>query len=264
TGERLKPLLVSSGVNTYKGLITRLIYKNDISLCDLVIQAVTSEENHFFADSRPFDTFQDIILPQLAEVIVERKRKNHVRRGAKLSIWSASASKGHEPYGIAMLINEFVEKNGYLGVDRDDFLILASDLSSLSLAKAVAGEYSDEDVTQGLSGERREKYFQQSGDRWTLKSQIQDMVDFRKVNLSETFTRLGGFDVIFCRNVLEHFNEPTRRSVLTQFTYMLTRNGFLVLDRESALNGFTEYYEYIDHNGSMVYRRRENMEFSAV
>jgi chemotaxis protein methyltransferase CheR len=262
--KRLQPLLRVSGANTFKGLITRLIYKNDVGLCDQVILAITSEEDYFFSDVQPFDTFTEVILPDLSEIIIDRKRKSHVRRGAKINIWSASASKGHEPYGIAMLIDEFVEKNGYTGVDKDDFFILASEISGAALAKAVAGEYSAEEMSVGLSSQRREKYFQSSGDGWALRNIIQDMVDFRKVSLAEPFTRLGGFDVIFCRNVLEHLNEATRRSALTQFTYMLTRNGYLVLDRENNLNGFLEYYQRVEHNGSMVFRRRQNMEFSAV
>jgi len=262
--KRLRPLLKSSGSNTFKGLITRLIYKNDVTLCDQVILSVTSEEDHFFADHQPFETFSQVVLPELAQVIVQRKRKNHVRRGAKINIWSASASKGHEAYSIAMLVSEFVENCGLPGVEKDDFFILASEISTAALAKAVAGEYAAEEVGAGLAEGWREKYFRPHGEKWTLKSSIQDMVDFRKVNLAEPFTRLGGFDVIFCRNVLEHFNDATRRSALTQFTYMLTRNGYLTLDQENNLNGFSEYYRQVEHNGSMVFRRRENMEFSQV
>lgn len=264
TETRLAPLLDSSGTNTFKGLISRLVYKNDIKLCDHVIQAVTSEENYFFSDLQPFETFNDVILPKLAETIVSRKRKSHVRRGAKINIWSASASKGHEPYGIAMLINEFVDGAGEMGVERNDFNILASDLSATALAKAVSGEYSEEEVHHGIDEARRNKFFISSGGKWMTKSTIQDIVDFRKVNLAEPFTRLGGFDVIFCRNALEHFNEATQRSVLTQFTYMLTRTGFLVLDHNNSLNGFHDYYEQVEHNGSMVFRRLENMEFSNI
>jgi len=260
---RLHPLLESSGAQTFKGLISRLVYKNDIHLCDQVIQAITSDEDYFFSDKEPFETFNEVILPKLAETIVDRKRKSHVRRGAKINIWSASASKGHEPYGIAILINEFVEDSGQnMGVERNDFNILASDLSSSALAKAVAGEYTEDEVRPGIDDNRKEKFFMPAGEKWVARSAIQDMVDFRKVNLAEPFTRLGGFDVIFCRNALEHYNETTQRSVLTQFTYMLTRTGFLVLDRESNLNGFSEYYEPVEHNGSMVFRRKENMEFS--
>ena len=261
---RLKPLLTTSEIHNYKNLISRLVYKNDVHLCDRVILAITSEENHFFADMPTFDTFKEVVLPKLAETIQSRKRKNHVRRGAKINIWSASASKGHEPYGIAMLINEFVESQEGEGVERDDFNILASDLSSTALAKAVAGEYDSDEVNLGIDKDRKEKFFRSFGDKWLAKSAIQDMVDFRKVNLSEPFTRLGGFDVIFCRNVLEHFNDNTKRSVLNQFTYMLTNSGFLILDRRNSLNGFLDYYEHVEHNGSMVFRRRENMEFSTV
>jgi len=263
-GERLKPLLESAGVKTFKGLISRLVYKNDIHLCDQVILSITSDEDSFFIDSAPFETFRDVILPELADIVVIRKKKNNVRRGAKINIWSASASKGHEPYSIAMLISEYLDQNGPKGVESEDFNILASDLSSTALAKAVAGEYSPLEVNSGISEDLRSKYFTQMGDKLVLQPKIQDMVDFRKVNLSESFTRLGGFDVIFCRNALEHFNQPTQKGILTQFTYMLTRNGFLVLDMENNLDGFAEYYNYVKHNGSMVFQRKENMEFSSV
>ena len=52
------------------------------------------------------------------------------------------------------------------------------------------------------------KYFQQNGDKWQIKENIQHMVQFREGNLLQDFGPVGIFDVVFCRNVLVYFDAP--------------------------------------------------------
>ena len=52
----------------------------------------------------------------------------------------------------------------------------------------------------------KKKYFdKQENGSWKIKSAISSRVDFRYLNLIESYTALGKFDVIFCRNVLIYF-----------------------------------------------------------
>ena len=49
------------------------------------------------------------------------------------------------------------------------------------------------------------------------------------MNLLEDMSRLGLFDVIFCRNVLLYFDVATKSKVLARLAGRLTPGGFLFL-----------------------------------
>ena len=55
------------------------------------------------------------------------------------------------------------------------------------------------------------------------------MVEYRQINLLDSFVALGNFDVIYCRNVLSSFDEATRRNVLERLAQLLPGDGYLVL-----------------------------------
>ncbi len=55
------------------------------------------------------------------------------------------------------------------------------------------------------------KDFTQVGELWQLAPDIRAMVKYQQVNLLSDFSRLGRFDVIFCRNVLIYFDDRTKR-----------------------------------------------------
>ena len=55
------------------------------------------------------------------------------------------------------------------------------------------------------------------------------MVEFRKLNVLQSVSDLSGFDIIFCRNLLIYFDEPTRFSVGQKMARSLNSDGILVL-----------------------------------
>jgi len=141
--QRLEPVVRSFGLNDFTGLIQRMTIDGDMRLRDKVIEAITTNETFFFRDVHPFDTFSDYILPELGERIRKRKSSPFGRKESKVSIWCAASSTGQEPYSLAMLISEYAEANKYAGVGTNDFSILATDISSEVLAKALSGEYTE-------------------------------------------------------------------------------------------------------------------------
>ncbi|MGF1609882.1 MAG: CheR family methyltransferase [Kiloniellales bacterium] len=204
--------------------------RNDDLVRDIT-EAMTTNESFFFRDSKPFDQFRDVVLPQLLEA----------RKGARsIRIWSAACSSGQEPYSLAMILKEHEAKLQGWKID-----IVATDLSNEILAKAREGLYSQFEVQRGLPINLLVKYFKQEGDRWRISDAIRQMVKYECFNLLESPSRLGKFDVVFCRNVLIYFDQPTKSMILDRIAGLLTPDGFLYLGGAETVLGLTERFRLV-------------------
>ncbi len=223
---RLVPLARQRGMNTLEDLANELRRTNDEKLKDEITEAMTTNETFFFRDTKPFDIFKDTVLPRLLET-----------RGSKktLRIWNAACSTGQEPYSVAMLLKEEAAKMPGWRVE-----ILATDISNEVLEKAKAGLYSQFEVQRGLPIQLLIKYFQQMGEMWQIDSSIRAMVKFQKVNLLDNLAVLGGFDVIFCRNVLIYFDHEMKAKVLGQMHRILADDGALFLGGAETVLGICD------------------------
>ena len=196
-----------------------------------VTEAMTTNESFFFRDTKPFDLFRDTVLPHMLQARSGRR---------SFRIWCAACSSGQEPYSLAMILKEkAVELSGW------NVEIVATDLSNEILKKAIAGEYSQFEVQRGLPVTLLVKYFTQEGERWQIKPEIRDMVRFRAFNLLDEPTVLGHFDVVFCRNVLIYFDQPTKSQVLERIAKLLANDGFLFLGGAETVLGLTDKFQMI-------------------
>lgn len=74
-------------------------------------------------------------------------------------------------------------------------------------------------IGRGLSPERLEAYFSKlPGGNFKVKPEIQRGVEFRQLNLQESYAGLGKFDIVFCRNVLIYFSLNSRKTFSLAFT----------------------------------------------
>src|SRR5690606_18609983 len=134
-------------------------------------------------DSAPFDALRDVVLPRL---VLEEKRSS-------LRIWSAACSSGQEPYSISMVIEEFKMRNP--GALMRDPEIIATDISMSMLNNAKQAEYDSLSVSRGLSEARRRQFFDElPQSRYRLKRSITQRVNFRQLNLKDSYSSLGRFD----------------------------------------------------------------------
>jgi chemotaxis protein methyltransferase CheR len=233
---RLLPVARKRNMKSLDELITALRLRPDGDLVRDVVEAMTTNESFFFRDLVPFDQFRTFVLPQLLKT---RAAKKSIR------IWSAACSSGQEPYSLAMILSE--EKMKLQGWQVE---ITATDLSTEILEKAQAGLYSQFEVQRGLPIQLLVKYFKQQGDRWQIDPAIRGMVKFRCFNLLDDFTSLGGFDVIFCRNVLIYFDQPTKTVVLERVARILPQDGYLYLGGAETVIGITDKFQGMaEHRG---------------
>lgn len=236
---RLLPIARRVSVRNLSDLVAKLKTPGSEPLIVEVVEAMTTNESFFFRDKIPFDHFREFMLPSLLKA-----RASHHR----IRVWCAAASTGQEPYSLAMLLKEM---GAPLAGWRTE--IIATDLSNEVLEKARAGLYSQFEVQRGLPIQLLMKYFTQSGDTWQISPEIRAMVQFRPLNLLSDFNQLGTFDVVFCRNVLIYFDQPTKIGVLERLARITEPDGYLVLGAAETVVGLTECFKPLaDRRGLYV------------
>jgi chemotaxis protein methyltransferase CheR len=230
---RLLPLARRHGLATLAELVTRLKTPGNSDLVFSVVEAMTTNETFFFRDKIPFDHLRDTVIPAL---IAARAKEKRIR------IWCAAASSGQEPYSIAILLKSMAAQLRGYRVD-----LIATDLSPEVIERARQGVYSQFEVQRGLPIQLLVRHFSQVGETWQVGPDIRDMVQFRTLNLLQDFAPLGMFDVVFCRNVLIYFDQPTKIAVLDRLARQMLQDGYLVLGAAETVVGLSEGFRPIPH-----------------
>jgi chemotaxis protein methyltransferase CheR len=231
---RLLPVARKWQFKTLGDLAAAVRSRSDSGLVRAVVEAMTTNESFFFRDVKPFDQFKSFVLPHMLRARASTRT---------IRIWSAACSSGQEPYSLAMLLTE---QRAQLANWRLE--ILATDLSTEILDKAQAGFYTQFEVQRGLPIQFLVKYFKQQGERWQVDSAIRSMVNFRQLNLLDDTAALGRFDVIFCRNVLIYFDQPTKTLVLDRLSRQMAPDGFLYLGGAETVLGISEKLQPVPEN----------------
>lgn len=236
---RLLPIVEKQKIaDGLAGLVQKLRQGNNQDLHRSVIEAMTTNETSFFRDTTPFQVLKDELLPVFARERVAQRT---------LRIWSAACSSGQEAYSTAMLLREYAGMTGW------KFEIVATDLSLDILARAKAGVYSQFEVQRGLPIQMLMKYFTQQGENWAVKPELKEMVTFKTANLLSDIGFLGGFDIVFCRNVLIYFDLPTKTKVLASIKGVLKQDGILFLGSAETVIGVSDRFKpMVDIKGAYV------------
>jgi chemotaxis protein methyltransferase CheR len=193
---------------------------------------MTTNESSFFRDVRPFDTFRTEILPRLLE------RRDPTR---PIRIWCAAASTGQEPYTLAMILSE---EKALVGNRRIE--IVGTDIAPEVLARAKSGIYTHFEVQRGLPARLLIKYFDKVDDQWQIKPELRAMVQYKEYNLLNDLKPLGRFDIIFCRNVLIYFDQPTKAKVLAAMNGVIADDGVLFLGGAETVLGISEKFKLME------------------
>ncbi|WP_323135360.1 CheR family methyltransferase, partial [Dyella silvatica] len=98
---RLLRRLRSLGLSEFASYCERLRTDPDAELGDLA-SAISTNVTSFFREVHHYDFLADTLLPQW----LQQKRS-----GERLRIWSAGCSTGEEPYALAMVLAEVLEKH---------------------------------------------------------------------------------------------------------------------------------------------------------
>ena len=228
----------------------------DGELGDLA-SAISTNVTSFFREAHHYEFVERELLPRWLD--------GRRRAGDRLRLWSAGCSTGEEPYALAMVLAEALERSGS-GIDAR---ILATDLSPQALAQARQGVYAL-DRLGGVGEERRRRWFLRGeGDYQGLASihpRLRELVTVMPLNLLHDWPMQGPFDAIFCRNVMIYFDKPTQGRILDRFAPLMKPDAllfaghsenFLYVCNAFRLRGKTVYELDAKHEAGGMRRRAQ-------
>lgn len=237
---RLSKMLREHKLASLGELLVMLNKDNNRELTNKVVEAMTTNETSWFRDIHPFNTLKEKIFPELA-----------TNRRTPIRIWSAACSSGQEPYSISMTVNEFQTSNP--GKLNSEVQIVATDISPAILSAAEKGHYDDMAMARGLTPERKKKYFRETPNYWQVSPLVKNRIQFRALNLLQSYALLGRFDIIFCRNVLIYFSTESKREILEKMCRCLNPGGYLFLGGSESITGITDKLDMLRTHGGVVY-----------
>ncbi|MBK1673455.1 chemotaxis protein [Ectothiorhodospira shaposhnikovii] len=241
---RLSRLMGEFSVSSVSELLRQLKLGRHPGLRERVIEAMTTNETYWFRDVFPFEILKNQIYPELAK----QKGAGYAPR-----IWCAACSSGQEPYSISMGFSEYQQSRpGSLR----DVQILGTDISGAVLKEAREASYDSLAVARGLSLERRSRFFVQNGERWNIRPDVKARASFREFNLMDSYTLLGRFDIVFCRNVLIYFSVDSKKLILKKISQALNPGGYLFLGASESMANYSDAFEMVRCNPGVVYRLR--------
>jgi chemotaxis protein methyltransferase CheR len=206
-----------------------------------MLSHLTTNFTRFFRENHHFEHLRDEVLPGLI---------NRAKSGGRVRIWSAACSDGQEPYSIALtVLAMFPNAADY------DFRILATDIDPKILDIGRQGAY-DETALESVSPAMRKQWFREVDVNGRRKFQIDDrvkkLITFNELNLMAQWPFKGGFDVIFCRNVVIYFDEPTQVKIWSRFASLLPEAGHLYIGHSERVSGDSK--NLFDNIGITTYR----------
>ena len=238
---RLGPLAQKEGFASLADFVEQMRSEGKVNgLHHKAIDALTTNETLFFRDYHPFEALRQFILPPLLEQRAATRR---------LTIWSAACSAGQEPYSLAMLLCENFPQLADWTVS-----ILATDLSPTVLKLAQDGVYSQFEVNRGLPASYLVKYFTKQGEKWRIKDEIKQMIEFRPMNLIQPWPVMLPFDLIFIRNVMIYFDVETKQTILRKIRNCLLPHGCLFLGTAETTINLDPDFEPVSYGKAVVYR----------
>lgn len=237
---RIAPLVRESACTTF-GEFIRSLQSNDRQR-RRAIEALTTNHTFFFREAHHFDHLTATVRPDLID---------QLDHGEPVRIWSAGCSSGEETWSLIVSL---------LGEDRaqgrklagQDLLVLATDLSPRVLSKAAAGRYAEDEVGE-VPPVLRANWLKNEGANVVVGAEAQSLARFRELNLLEGWPMRRPFDVIFCRNVMIYFDQPTKERLLERFAEFLRPGAFLYIGHSERVSGPAE--DLLLPVGPTIYRR---------
>ncbi|MGQ4584436.1 CheR family methyltransferase [Lysobacter sp. F60174L2] len=198
------------------------------------VNALTTNLTSFFRESHHFDE----LVRHLRQLDTDR-----------ITIWCSAASTGEEPYSIAIAACEAFDTL------TPPVRILATDIDTNVLRTAASGVYALDRIA-GLSEQRKRAYFQRgngpNAELCRVRPALQSLVTFRQLNLLDVSYGLrGGFQAVFCRNVMIYFDKPTQYAVLSRMAPLLAPGGLLFAGHSES---FAHAQDLVVPCGRTVYR----------
>ncbi|MBW2303882.1 MAG: chemotaxis protein CheR [Deltaproteobacteria bacterium] len=174
---------------------------------------------YFFRDLQTLECIRDYVLPFL-------RSRRYIR------IWDAGCAMGPEPYSLAIIFRE------NMGATFRNVTIFATDVDESGRFGEIIrrGVYPQEQVKR-IPREVFERYFRENGNpgHFEIAEEIKERVRYRRHDLLSLEPIREDLDLILCKNVLLHFSEEERISVIRMFHEALGKEGFFVTEQTQEM-----------------------------
>jgi chemotaxis protein methyltransferase CheR len=254
---RLGKKLAQLGLQTYREYCDLVVRDRSGESLAGMIDALTTNHTNFFREPQHFAFLRALLV-------------DNARRGlAPMRVWSAACATGEEPYSIAFTMADAAGSDALVSAGTGEFTdtrrakgftptarwgtlpagsVLATDISTQALAKASAGTYREERF-QGIAVASMRRYLLRGEGKsrglFKVRPEIRSMIEFRRLNLMEAPSGVGHFQVIFCRNVMIYFDQPTQEALIARLVEHLHPGGHLFIGHSESLNGMRHALEYV-------------------
>jgi len=212
---RLAPLVRTSGRGTFAAYIE--LVRGDATERRKAVNALTTNHTFFYRESHHFEHFASEARP----AIVER-----LNRRESVRLWSAGCSSGEETWSLV--------------------------IADHALEKASAARYPTRDL-DAVPRPLTDAWAVPGGETAEMAPAARNLVQFRRLNLHGDWPMQRQFAVIFCRNVMIYFDQPTKERLVARFAEQLEPGGYLYIGHSERVSGPAE--ALLTPVGPTIYRR---------
>lgn len=142
----------------------------------------------------------------------------------------------------------------FLGLEQSqwDTKILATDIDTKVLEKAMRGVYAKNSVEQ-LPQQYVRRFFKQiSQEEYRVKDELKREVLFRQLNLMNPLPFRKPIHVVFIRNVMIYFDEPTKERLLRNIYEKMAPGGYLFIGSTESMSQNNTQFRYVKPS---IYRK---------
>ena len=238
---RIRRRLRDHGLESFDDYYKLLVAGTVAGELEAFIDAITTNETHFFRTPEHFDWFAGPFLDEMIARATAGKRERSLR------IWSAACSTGEEPYSLAICLAENAPRLAGWTLQ-----IVGTDICNTALTTARMATYGPKAV-EHVSPERLARHFVvgPAKDTWRLKPAVASLCEFQRHNLLEPMTR-GPFDCIVIRNVLIYFDRTSKPIALRHLIHALRSGGYLVA---GSTDGAHDFLDGLERRSNFVYQK---------
>lgn len=265
--QRLASRLAELGLADYRAYWEHLRQSPGEEL--LLFDLLTTNESFFFRNPEQFRHLQEVVLPELEtsrgrEVMrsLGNAQKGNPKSIMKLRILCAGCARGEEPYSVAITVLETLRYPKAWDIE-----ILAGDLSESCLEAARVGFYETSRL-KGIEPRLVQKYLTPTVGGAVVGDALRQLVRIVPLNLNDLMSgglpfcadgARGGFDIIFCRNVMIYFSTSCQQLLVETLSRLLAPGGHLLTGDAEPLHLFTHDLVAVPDAGCLIYKKMEKL-----
>jgi len=237
---RLAKRLRTRGLNRFEDYLK--IIGSDPRERAAALDALTTNHTSFFREVHHFDHFVKEVRPTLVQ---------RAARGERIRLWSSACSSGEEPHSLAMSLLGSDRRQG-VTIAGSDTIILATDLSPTVIEQARAATYPAA-ATAAVPRPLASAWIATRDGQSQIDPVCAGLIQYRELNLMGDWPIRGMFEVIFCRNVMIYFDEPTKERLQARLVERLVPGGYFYIGHSERLIGIAA--ERCRPIGQTIYRK---------